>query len=267
VRPNLYLAFAAEETYPSQLVEFVVKNQLDETLEAEIKIGSLKMNTMADGLAHLLLQPGTYHANVAAYSHASLLNEEFVIEAPENDDEGDKDDEPAPDAFVDFLLTRMFNATFSITDMYGHVVTDAVIVMDDHTYEEGHYQFDYMMPGNYSYTITRPTYFDYEGTFELSNDHAHIEVVMEPDGTDITTLDQNGFSVYPNPFNNQLKIQMADGTTGEVQIIDILGNVVMKRSQASGAQTFNLGHLPTGNYFVRIITSETIEVFKVSRIK
>ncbi|MFW5725702.1 MAG: C25 family cysteine peptidase, partial [Bacteroidota bacterium] len=267
VRPNLFLTFEAEETHPSQLVEFVVKNQLDEMLEAEIKIGSFKMNTSEEGHAQLELQPGTYHANVDADSHAGLENEEFIIEAPEDGGDGEKEEEPVPDAIIEFMLTRLFNTTFAITDMYGNEVTDAVIAMDDNTYEEGHYQFDYMMPGEYTYTITRSTYFDYEGSFELTDDHANIEVVMMPDGTAAETLDQNGFSVYPNPFSNQLKIQMAEGTTGEVQIIDILGNVVLTRSQASGAQYFNLGDLPTGNYFVRIITIETIEVFKVSRIK
>lgn len=260
VRPNLYLAFASEELAPSQVVEFVVTNQFEEQLQdAEVKVGSMKLNTDETGLAHISLQPGTYHASADAYSHQGVENQEFVIEAPSKEDE--------PTVFVEFLLTRQFNATFNITDTWGHDVTDAIITINDHNYEEGHYEMLYMMPGEYTYSISREHYFDYEGSFELVDDHAIMDIELQPDGTDIAEITQNGISVFPNPFSHQLNLEMAEGIKGDIQVVDILGNVVLTRTSATGSHTLNLEHLPVGNYFVRIITHEGTEVFKVSRVK
>lgn len=260
VRPNLFLAFASEELAPSQVVEFVVTNQFEEQLQdAEVKVGSMKLNTDETGLAHISLQPGTYHASADAYSHQGVENQEFVIETPS------KEDEPA--VFVEFLLTRQFNAIFNITDKWGHDVTDAIITINDHNYEEGHYEMLYMMPGEYTYSISREHYFDYEGSFELVDDHAIMDIELQPDGTDVAEITQNGISVFPNPFSNQLNLEMAEGIKGDIQVVDILGNVVLTRASVTGSHTLNLEHLPVGNYFVRIITHEGTEVFKVSRVK
>ncbi|TVQ06515.1 MAG: T9SS C-terminal target domain-containing protein [Bacteroidetes bacterium] len=265
VRPNLYLAFASEELEPSQMVEFVLSNQLGEELQdAEVKVGSMKMFTDEAGLAHISLQPGAYFVSAKAYSHESIVNHEFVIETTDN---GDKEDDIIADVTVELMLIRQFNATFNITDKYGHDVTDAVISINDHDYEEGHYEMWYMMPGEYTYTISRDTYHDYEGSFELIDDHAIMDIELQPDGTDITEITQNGISVFPNPFSNQLNLQMAEGIKGDIQVVDVLGNVVLTRTSATGSSTLNLAHLPVGNYFVRIITSDRTEVFKVSRVK
>lgn len=273
IRPNIYFAIAAEESAPSQVVEFVVKNQLDELVEgAEVKVGSMKLSADDTGITHLLLQPGTYLASAEAYSHQGIVNQEFVVEHHEEDngegDDGDKEDvEPEPSVFVELLLTRLFNASFVITNKYGHDVSDAEIILNDHTYQEGHYEFHYMLPGVYTYTISRESYFDYMGEFELLDTHETIEVVLQPDGTDVAEISQHGIAVYPNPFRQSLQVQLAEGIKGDVQILDILGNVVFSRASVSGSNTFELGHLPAGNYFIRIISENGTDVFKVSRLR
>lgn len=64
--PNLYLAFAAEETEEEKGVTFLVKNT-DEDLveEAEVLIGSLAQNTDVSGVANYLLMPGEYDFEVS----------------------------------------------------------------------------------------------------------------------------------------------------------------------------------------------------------
>jgi hypothetical protein len=69
----------------------------------------------------------------------------------------------------------------------------------------------------------------------------------------IQDVSSNGFSVYPNPTANTLHIKGIDGKM-QYRILDILGKI-----KATGnTQNINVSHLPAGQYFLQVQTSDNI---------
>jgi hypothetical protein len=79
----------------------------------------------------------------------------------------------------------------------------------------------------------------------------------------IKTIKANGdgISVYPNPFKNEL---MIGGTSGRVEIYDILGKLAVASDFESG-KAINTGALEKGIYVVRI-TNDKNEFVKMQKI-
>ena len=295
VRPNVFFTFEAQVAEEDQLVAFHVVNQLDEIQpEADIMLGSYHMQVDEEGKAGLSIQPGSYLVSAMAPGHADLENYEVIVEPgtdndngddngddtgdkDNNDDNGDNgddgdngdngDEEETPDMVVELVLTKLFDAHFEVSDNYGAVVTDAVITLEEQNYEEGHYAFESLLPGTYNFTVSREFYFDYEGEFDLVDGDETISVVLEADGTDVQDVAEGGINAYPNPFNNMLYLDLPAQVSGELQIVDVLGNVVYHRADVSGSQNLDLAFLPVGNYLLRITHDEETRVIKVSRVE
>lgn len=78
-------------------------------------------------------------------------------------------------------------------------------------------------------------------------------------------------TVYPNPFSNNLSIEMVfeDATPAEIAIYDIKGTLVATpfkgTSESSFIMDYNTDELATGLYIVRVITPSKIRTFKLSK--
>lgn len=59
------------------------------------------------------------------------------------------------------------------------------------------------------------------------------------------------FSMYPNPANDVVSIQMNNGKNGVVKIVDLVGNVVYSET-ISSSKTLNTSEFKNGIYFVTI---------------
>ncbi len=59
------------------------------------------------------------------------------------------------------------------------------------------------------------------------------------------------FSVYPNPFQNNISIHLNESTSYEATIIDLLGNVIEK-IEIKNDSFLDLNHLKDGTYFIQI---------------
>ncbi len=258
---NIQYLYGANNTWkvtlhydaPTLDVEFKVTNQMGEIVEnADVRIAHVTQPTNAAGETQFQLPEGFFYVNVLADGHRPLLNQPITV---------DKEN-----LSFDIELTRVFNVTFDITNKYFHTIENAIISIDDHTYASGQYEIDDKAPGSYNFTVVADYHHDYTGSIEIVDEDISLEVVLQPDGTNIGELNPSGIRVFPNPFTNQLNLEMAEGIKGDIQVVDVLGNLVLTKTSASGSATLNLAHLPVGNYFVRIITSDRTEVFKVSRV-
>ena len=68
-------------------------------------------------------------------------------------------------------------------------------------------------------------------------------------------------SVYPNPANDIINIEMPEGFEGEIVVRDISGRVVFESTVNNSFETIcqaNLSHLQSGSYFVSIIDDENL---------
>jgi photosystem II stability/assembly factor-like uncharacterized protein len=67
-------------------------------------------------------------------------------------------------------IVDTYTLTFNITKQNGANVSDATITLNGFGYPAGHYVFEGLLPGDYTWKIQRSGYCDEEGSFELSAD-------------------------------------------------------------------------------------------------
>ncbi len=71
------------------------------------------------------------------------------------------------------------------------------------------------------------------------------------------------FGVYPNPTAGEFTIELSNGTTKTVEVIDFTGRVVLSNTSAADKINMNLSTLAKGIYYVRVLSNNTIEVAKL----
>ncbi|PKP21050.1 MAG: hypothetical protein CVU05_07640 [Bacteroidetes bacterium HGW-Bacteroidetes-21] len=76
-------------------------------------------------------------------------------------------------------------------------------------------------------------------------------------------LDNEYFSVYPNPFNTNITIETTSGTSGSIELIDVNGNVLIEKQISENRSVFDLTNLSSGVYFVKVIGANNVSVKKV----
>jgi hypothetical protein len=72
------------------------------------------------------------------------------------------------------------------------------------------------------------------------------------------------FKLYPNPSNNGVVfIEPKNAEKGTIEIVNILGTVVAREEQTSATIKLDLGVLPTGTYFVKYRSGNSIHSEKL----
>ncbi len=79
-------------------------------------------------------------------------------------------------------------------------------------------------------------------------------VVTVTDNTGIaeTQAAESTFKIYPNPTNGELRIESGELRMEEIQLLDVAGKRVFETKKTD----FNISHLPTGIYFMRLKTDK-----------
>jgi len=104
-------------------------------------------------------------------------------------------------------------------------------------------------------------------TYSLSNLSANSTVTVEFRSTvGISEIDQNGVSIYPNPSNGVVNIEM-NTTIGRVTVIDVKGTVVIESVLNNNTGTLNTSTLANGIYFLRIVTPTGVIAKQIQVVK
>ena len=86
--------------------------------------------------------------------------------------------------------------------------------------------------------------------------------ILKVDGNGIITstttipISQESITAYPNPSTGQLNFKKQDPSvsgTFDVNIFDISGKLVYQKKETDLTETFDLSHLPEGNYVYQIL--------------
>jgi hypothetical protein len=251
-RPNLWLAFAAEETADEQAVTFVVRNQLDQLVDlAKVVVGSYSMLSNAEGETELELLPGTFRYTATADNHRPIYNQFFSVEEDEEN-------------IVIIPMTRVFNMVFSVIDEWDNVLTDAIIRIGNQTYEAGRYHFDDLLPGTYNIVVEREFYNPFEGIVEILETDKEVQIVLFADGTNINEASFEVVKLYPNPAREYFNLVLPEGQQADVYLINILGETIAQYRSISGSQKISTRTLQAGTYFVRIVSKDGFVVKKLS---
>ena len=252
IRPNIWLAFAADAPAEEQQVTFIVKNQLDQLLEsASVKVGSYAMLSNEQGEAELMLLPGTFRYTAIAEKHRPIFNQLFSVE-----DGGDN--------VIIIPMTRVFKMMFSVIDEWYNVLTDAVIQIGNNVYEAGRYDIDDLLPGNYNIRVEHEFYHPYEGVVEIVDANKQIDIVLFADGTNVEESMEEMARIYPNPASDYFNIFLPENLNVDIYLVNILGETIALYKDVSGSKTIGIRNLPAGNYFVRIVSKDGIVVKKLN---
>ena len=150
-------------------------------------------------------------------------------------------------------------------------------VSSESNYDKLHFYIDGAEKNNWSGEVawTQASYALTPGTHELKweytkdvsvssgSDCAWIDNVSFPASTiitDVETVVENKVTVYPNPANDVLNIQLGDDQS-DIVIYNSLGQVVRKVDALSGDVQINISDLQKGLYFVKI-NNEVLKVVK-----
>jgi hypothetical protein len=71
-----------------------------------------------------------------------------------------------------------------------------------------------------------------------------------------------GFSVSPNPANNLLYLNNANGIFESIEVYSTTGQLLREIKSAINTGKVDVSSLPPGNYFVRAISREEVFVRK-----
>ncbi|MEX1002134.1 MAG: T9SS type A sorting domain-containing protein [Crocinitomicaceae bacterium] len=87
------------------------------------------------------------------------------------------------------------------------------------------------------------------------------------DDSGLSSYDNNGIFVYPNPTNDQVYIKLNDysGEDVRIHLYDIQGNVLVSDNLQNNLN-FSVEHLPPGIYMLEIDCNDFIETVKLSII-
>ncbi|MFW5706685.1 MAG: S8 family serine peptidase [Bacteroidota bacterium] len=258
---NHFFTVTADRHRPIQLQPFelieeeeIIQVELTRVFLAAFQIGDVLGNEVENALIYVEdeliegvelddLDNGIYPFRIEAEGYA-VYEDSFEI----NND----------DIALEIILTPVYNATFSIWDQWGNEVDHAVITIEDQTMEPGEYQIDNLVSGEYNFTISANSFFDYEGNFEIDYDHLEIEAILVADGTLISELEVDALRIYPNPAQRTVTIEFTalENVKYQVSLINHLGQTVhqWQNIQQPGTAKIDMDvtDLNPGIYFIRI---------------
>jgi len=78
---------------------------------------------------------------------------------------------------------------------------------------------------------------------------------------------ETGFTLYPNPTSGKVRVESGELRVESVEVFDVFGkNVSRLTSHISHPISIDIFHLPSGVYFLRIMTGEGVVVRKVVKM-
>ena len=85
-----------------------------------------------------------------------------------------------------------------------------------------------------------------------------------PDLVSINEADKTSFSIYPNPANDVVNIDLEENKEWDrLQLIDVSGKVVIDKNITSNSITINTSELDKGVYFINLIGEQKKESKKL----
>lgn len=148
-------------------VNFVVTNAATNTLVsgAAINLGFNNEITDANGQASMNLIPGTYQYSIQAGNFA--LYQGTVIVSNQNQT-------------LEIALTPYYIVSFVVTDNQSNPIDDAVVTLNNVSNATGNYVFENIVPGTYSYSVSRAGFITESSVVEIINANITKEVSLNP---------------------------------------------------------------------------------------
>jgi citrate lyase gamma subunit len=151
-----------------------------------------------------------------------------------------------------FTVYQTYTVTFAVVDAEDSPVEGANIVIDEDmltTDSSGVASID-LAGGDYTYTVSKPGYADFTGSFTVTDTVQTIHVNLT---TGMDKLATGSVRLYPNPVKNTLIIEHNTGDEFVIELYSISGLLVGTTKAGNRTTAIDVGALSSGSYFVRII--------------
>jgi hypothetical protein len=73
----------------------------------------------------------------------------------------------------------------------------------------------------------------------------------------------SGLAVYPNPNNGNFSVELNNGLSKTIEIMDMTGRMIFSESRTENLIQVNVNHLANGIYYVRVKSDNAVEILKV----
>ena len=125
---------------------------------------------------------------------------------------------------------------------------------------------DYFDMGTYTFstTIGEPV----TETFTASETHLTQGFQQPVDAEIIISVNEQWMTtmkVWPNPTQGALNLQVEIGTA-ELQLFNLSGQLLMNEIVNSDYQRFDISHLPSGSYVVRLVSEGKVATEQIQKI-
>ena len=94
---------------------------------------------------------------------------------------------------------------------------------------------------------------------------AEFEKVSTPSPTAVEDAAFANVLVFPNPFSEQLQINLDDAQGATYELLNVCGVVLQAGTLVNGENIVRTANLPAGLYFVKVVNSEH-QTIKTSRV-
>jgi hypothetical protein len=110
---------------------------------------------------------------------------------------------------------------------------------------------------NYNYTVSGT---DANGCIGTNTTNLAVNPCL---GTKELSANTLGVKVYPNPNNGEFTIEANNNSSAFVTVSDITGRVVESTNLNNQTVSFDLKHLASGIYYVKVVEGQNSQVIKV----
>lgn len=151
-----------------------------------------------------------------------------------------------------------FMSAVDLGDVNGNGKLDLVVQSYDQQLEGADsihvsvFETDYDYNPNYMY-----------GTYKGRNDRCGFVTPFGPDAA-VEAVDEDTFSVYPNPVRDNLFVKI--GVASDLQIVDIAGKTMFSQVGCSENLNVDVSNLKPGVYFCRIFNNDKVQSVKFIKL-
>jgi hypothetical protein len=126
--------------------------------------------------------------------------------------------------------------------------------------------------------VNEDTIIIYLGALAANHDHAltgdfgyEQQMILTPQVSSVEEIKEDLFSVYPNPFKNELKISSEKNLTGTLSILDFAGKSVINPVEVTNEKSITLNlddynTITSGIYFIKIETAAFTGMRKIIKL-
>lgn len=168
---------------------------------------------------------------------------------------------------IEVMMQPVFKVQFTIDDNFGNIVEGAAITIAGNTHDAGQYVIDEVGNGFHAFTIEHADYHTFTGNIFINNKDEEISVTLIHITTDVADLAEGlQVNIFPNPTRNQFSVTLQGADQGaRISLTNQQGQVVESRTIDTFAKqvTFNMEGLAQGVYYLRIETSQGVQMHKV----